>query len=533
MKKNLFYLFALICSVSLFTACSDDDEDNSWKELPQGELTADKIDLKLNGTNATGNVSFIATSSQAAQVTLKNVIDGYSDVAVDVALEKQADGSYSFTGTKDIATKPVTKAVNTPAPFLKVAISGSVYSDGKATMNVTASGIGLYIGTYSGETLMLKYGDVVLAGKVAVLDATDGDNASILLTNVIPGENETTLTGFQISNGAFSGNVKTTYATVEYSGSHKDKVLSLNLNVKMNDSGSWAKTYGLGEYKKGSLGVEGSGEVVLSGAGYVNFVVTDDDYNVGPTYGALFRGALGMLLPQVLQSVTLGEDGNITASYHSGPVQFDANSLFTPISADELQKIIPTDGWLASPKDLAYWFEKDGKLYAKLNIPSILSQVMGSDASSIAPILNQILQGSPEDIKALLVGLLGSALPEEQAGILATYMTNISNETISQLLSWVNEGFPLNVKNESGHTYIYLDKSAFDALFTSHPVTGIMGMWGNPVEEDYDLSLLVGGLSKAGLLPAEVGMASLLLNMINQSWANTTYFDLGLDLLAK
>ena len=26
MKKNLFYLFALICSMSLFTACSDDDD---------------------------------------------------------------------------------------------------------------------------------------------------------------------------------------------------------------------------------------------------------------------------------------------------------------------------------------------------------------------------------------------------------------------------------------------------------------------------------------------------------------------------
>ena len=26
MKKNLFYLFALICSMSLFTACSNDDD---------------------------------------------------------------------------------------------------------------------------------------------------------------------------------------------------------------------------------------------------------------------------------------------------------------------------------------------------------------------------------------------------------------------------------------------------------------------------------------------------------------------------
>ena len=26
MKKNLFYLFALICSMSVFTACKDDEE---------------------------------------------------------------------------------------------------------------------------------------------------------------------------------------------------------------------------------------------------------------------------------------------------------------------------------------------------------------------------------------------------------------------------------------------------------------------------------------------------------------------------
>ena len=29
MKKNLFYLFALICSMSLFTACDDDDDEVS------------------------------------------------------------------------------------------------------------------------------------------------------------------------------------------------------------------------------------------------------------------------------------------------------------------------------------------------------------------------------------------------------------------------------------------------------------------------------------------------------------------------
>ena len=32
MKKNLFFLFALICSVSLFTACSDDDDNKGGKD---------------------------------------------------------------------------------------------------------------------------------------------------------------------------------------------------------------------------------------------------------------------------------------------------------------------------------------------------------------------------------------------------------------------------------------------------------------------------------------------------------------------
>ena len=35
MKKNLFFVFTMLCALSFFTACSDDD-DNSWQELPKG-----------------------------------------------------------------------------------------------------------------------------------------------------------------------------------------------------------------------------------------------------------------------------------------------------------------------------------------------------------------------------------------------------------------------------------------------------------------------------------------------------------------
>ena len=39
MKKNLFYLFALICSMTLFTACSDDDDDTP-KTMTTSEIAA-------------------------------------------------------------------------------------------------------------------------------------------------------------------------------------------------------------------------------------------------------------------------------------------------------------------------------------------------------------------------------------------------------------------------------------------------------------------------------------------------------------
>lgn len=50
MKKNLFYLFALICSMSLFTACSDDDDDKVVCPVPQTEFTvATGLNLTYNG----------------------------------------------------------------------------------------------------------------------------------------------------------------------------------------------------------------------------------------------------------------------------------------------------------------------------------------------------------------------------------------------------------------------------------------------------------------------------------------------------
>lgn len=346
MKKNLLYLFALICSVSLFTACSDDD-DNSWQELPKGEIKAENVDFQLNGTNTTGTVNFEATSLQSATVGFKNVVDGYSDITVDVTMEKQADGSFKFNGTKDIMTKPVTRETSQPAPLLKVTVDGMITPEGKVTLNVSATGAGLYIGTYKGETLVLTYGETTLTGKEVVFDATDGANVSILLKDIIPGETETTLTGVQVANEGFSGSTKTNTSTIEYTGSRKDKVLTLNLKVTMNDPKGWAKTYTLGEYTIGTLDVDGTPmpNSVLTSSLYSNWEVKDAYYST--FFPAVLRTIGGLILPQVLQSVTLEADGNISAKYSSGSVTFDPNWAMGLIfgggapGVDVLNKLIP------------------------------------------------------------------------------------------------------------------------------------------------------------------------------------------------
>lgn len=127
MKKNLLYLFALICSVSLFTACSDDD-DNSWQELPKGEIKAENVDFQLNGTNTTGTVNFEATSLQSATVGFKNVVDGYSDITVDVTMEKQGGWFFQIQWNERYHDKTCDKRNISTGSLLKVTVDWYDYS---------------------------------------------------------------------------------------------------------------------------------------------------------------------------------------------------------------------------------------------------------------------------------------------------------------------------------------------------------------------------------------------------------------------
>lgn len=276
---------------------------------------------------------------------------------------------------------------------------------------------------------------------------------------------------------------------------------------RIADPQGWAGTYGLGDLSVGDLdygGAKPRPNVPLSGAFYIDWDTPDTTpYNMGKMNAVTFRGILGIILPQVLNTVTLGEDGNITASYSSDAITFDMSMLNQIPSIDEL---IAGKVWLQSPKDLAYWSEQSGKLKVKLNVDAIIKQALEDSGNS-----------NNSEIGNLVSSLLGDA--NQLKAILATMGADVSDLTINTLLDWVKNGVPLNVKTGNGHTYIYLDKGQLDMLFKAG------------TDETSDFSKLMTVFSS--FIPQEYAVITTYLNMISRYWDVTETFSIGLDLVKQ
>lgn len=276
---------------------------------------------------------------------------------------------------------------------------------------------------------------------------------------------------------------------------------------RIADPQGWAGSYGLGELTVGDLDYGASNprpNVPLSGAFYIDWDTPETTpYNMGKMYAVTFRGILGMILPQVLNTVTLEEDGNITASYSSDAITFNMGMINQIPSIDEL-----TAGrvWLQSPKDLAYWSEQSGKLKVKLNVDAIVKQAVEDSGDS-----------DNGEIGNLVSSLLGDA--DQLKGILAALGANVSDLTINTLLDWVKNGVALNVKTENGHTYIYLDKGQLDMLFKAG------------ADGTSDFSKLMTVFSS--FIPQEYAMIVTYLNLISNNWEATETFSIGLDLVKQ
>lgn len=166
MKKNLLYAFALICSLSFFTACSDDEENANWTKLPTETISAENLTLTTNSQSfPNASVSLAMTDAQNGVLTLNNAVRGLNKVAVNVSVAEQSDGSFSFQGTNSIAT---TKAVADLVSSIDVNVAGTITLDGKATVEVTSAANGFLVKKWVlADSVYRKYNEAKLEMRCA------------------------------------------------------------------------------------------------------------------------------------------------------------------------------------------------------------------------------------------------------------------------------------------------------------------------------------------------------------------------------
>lgn len=382
---------------------------------------------------------------------------------------------------------------------------------------------------FTNATLNVNYGGEPLFGKKVEFHTSDSKTATLTLKEVIPGEVETVIEGVELTAGEgvynLSGETTTTTgAVVSCTGTVSPTVLDVNFDVNLADRNGWAGSYKLGDYTTGPLEAIGMSRATLTSAMYMNWEI-EDEY-CSTIFPVFVRAIGGVIFPQLIKSVTLEADGNIRAEYSTSSLTVDPSiimgMMFTGMapSAEEVNALIPTDGWVSSPKNLVHWFEKDGKLFLKLNLSAIVAQSMVM-SENMGKLVNEILPLVLNKDVATLKNLLGK--------LLAMDLSSISDETFAMLIDWVRNGIPLNLVKTEGHTYIHLDKAAFDPIMTDRVLSPDDDSFGTKS----DLMMLWQILSEAAIIPEDAQAAIILLIMMPQNWPDTQAFDLGLDLVAQ
>ena len=402
------------------------------------------------------------------------------------------------------------------------------------------------------STLDLTYSGEKLIGKTVSFQTEDSKKGTLTLNDIIPGEKETSFRinlSEQEDNYTFSGEtVSGAGATVKYAGSITPKTMKLDLNVTMPQN-QWMKTYQMSELTRGrgkdvvrnqTTGEYEWGESdnqILTAALYtdMDLEMVKEAGSLYATVSVIIKGMGGYLLPQLLKSVTLESDGNITAEYTSDELQLGEQKfseidmdnpasqqqvinfimmklMFNTLSADDITAATQGRNYADSPRGLAFWYLKNDLLYVKLNLPSIISLAMQGqgqtvDAHLIAGIADAILKSNPFLLKTLL-GVVSESLDNSLLSMIA----NMDHQSFQMFFSWIKEGIPMQIEKENGHTHIYLNKEALSPLIAFIP----------------NLQPAMEGIPNFGPM-----LYNSYLGPLYDNWSIITQLDLGLDLTDK
>lgn len=152
MKRNFLYLFTVLCTLSFFTACGDDDDP----KVPENVLdvnaaySGDKLALKYGDSDLLGKeVTFATEDGKTATITMKGNLDIQALIA---QLTKESQEIFTAPGVIPGEVKTTLSNVQltlsgdkytfegeyTGASGVKATYSGEVQKD-KLTMNVKAT----------------------------------------------------------------------------------------------------------------------------------------------------------------------------------------------------------------------------------------------------------------------------------------------------------------------------------------------------------------------------------------------------------
>lgn len=242
MKKSLLYLFMLVCSVSIFMSCSDDDDEVKYPidtELAGGYVGNLSVNVDGNQMGTTENQKITISQSNKGTnqiaLSLKNFtfLVNVGDIEVDPCTVKAIDGGYAFEGQQNLDL--VQPLGNCP-----VSISGTVKGSNinieigvkvGANQNVKATFVGRKLtGSESSEAKITSFiidDEAVVEQPVineeagTIVFAVNEEVESLKFTPIIEISEGATITPASGVVQDFSNNKKVTYTVTAEDGTVK------------------------------------------------------------------------------------------------------------------------------------------------------------------------------------------------------------------------------------------------------------------------------------------------------------------------
>ena len=238
-----------------------------------------------------------------------------------------------------------------------------------------------YSADYSGDKLALKLNGKEFSGTSVSFNSINKKNATLTLNGLIPGESALEVKNLAVeeltgNDYTFAGENKNDDRIVSVEGSVKSGVLNLNTSFKVTPKvvGKWhmtepkmnENTYEW-EYSPLVLNIDTDVESLT-----FPLVIEDDpnfsyslpmkdqieeDGSINPGFPTLAKTIFGMMIPNLLKSIELKENGNLVATYIPLNLSNDAE--------EDSQLLVTEEG-------LVRYNVKDGQIYLLIDIASLV-----------------------------------------------------------------------------------------------------------------------------------------------------------------